>query len=470
MVKEKLLVIGLDCAAPSLFFNRHLKNIPTLAKIQASGSRGTMRSSDPPITIPAWMCMATGHTPGQLGIYGFRHRKKKTYDDLWIASSLSIKKKTAWEILGEHGYRSIIVGIPPTFPVKPFNGNMITGFITPSTKNQFTHPPSLKEEILDKFGHYTFDVPFRIEDKSTLFDNLMQMTRERQAILEYLITEKPWDMFWFVEIGLDRMHHAFWKYFDENHKDHEPGNDFQDCIDKYERLLDDNVSRLIELVPDDTRIMVVSDHGAQPLMGGFCLNEWLRREGYLALAETPTRPTPLDRVAVNWPETKAWGAGGYYGRVFLNVKGREPEGTIPIAEYERERQALAEKLENIRDPEGNLLGVKAYTPQELYRRARGVAPDLIVYFQEMAWRSLGSVGVESLYSLENDTGPDDANHAQQGLMIFHDPRYPSGGQRIEGAEIYDILPTLLARYQIDAPSQLRGEVLLSRSLHDHAIE
>jgi len=61
--------------------------------------------------------------------------------------------------------------------------------------------------------------------------------------------------------------------------------------------------------------------------------------------------------------------------------------------------------------------------------------------------------------MENDTGPDDANHAQYGMMIFYDPRQTGNRQRIENAQIYDILPTLLNRYAIEAPKGLRGKIL-----------
>jgi predicted AlkP superfamily phosphohydrolase/phosphomutase len=59
-----------------------------------------------------------------------------------------------------------------------------------------------------------------------------------------------------------------------------------------------------------------------------------------------------------------------------------------------------------------------FKPQEIYQKVRGRAPDLIVYFDDLAWRSVGSVGINSLHTVENDTGPDDANHAPFGLMIF----------------------------------------------------
>ena len=110
-------------------------------------------------------------------------------------------------------------------------------------------------------------------------------------------------------------------------------------------------------------------------------------------------------------------------------------------------------------PSGEPIDVKAFKPQQLYQKVRGVAPDLLVYFGELAWRSVGAVGNGSLYTAENDTGPDDANHAQQGLMIFYDPQSPKAGRQLENAQIYDILPTLLRRYGLDAPDGLRGKVL-----------
>ncbi|NJO19788.1 MAG: hypothetical protein HC838_06560 [Spirulinaceae cyanobacterium RM2_2_10] len=103
--------------------------------------------------------------------------------------------------------------------------------------------------------------------------------------------------------------------------------------------------------------------------------------------------------------------------------------------------------------------MRAFKPQQIYQRVRGIAPDLIVYFQDLAWRSVGTVGTGKLYVQENDTGPDDANHAPHGLFIWHDPERPGDGQRVEGASLYDILPTLLKRYGIAAPNDLQGQVL-----------
>jgi predicted AlkP superfamily phosphohydrolase/phosphomutase len=119
---------------------------------------------------------------------------------------------------------------------------------------------------------------------------------------------------------------------------------------------------------------------------------------------------------------------------------------------------LAEQLRNMPGPNGLLLGNTVFLPQQVYRSVRGVAPDLVVYLGDLAWRAVGKVGGD-LYTRENDTGPDDANHAQDGMMLFFDPRQPGNGYPIEGAQIYDILPTLLHRYAVPAPGGLRGKVL-----------
>jgi predicted AlkP superfamily phosphohydrolase/phosphomutase len=68
------------------------------------------------------------------------------------------------------------------------------------------------------------------------------------------------------------------------------------------------------------------------------------------------------------------------------------------------------------------------------------------------------VGGAGLFVRENDTGPDDANHAQHGILIFHDPTRPAAQRHLDGLSIYDVLPSLLARYTLPVPGDLRGTV------------
>ena len=163
---KKVLLIGLDCAAPRTLFQDFLEECPNIKKLMDNGIYGRLRSSDPPITVPAWMVMATGKKPGTLGVYGFRHRKGNSYNDFWVANSQTIKEEKIWDIIGKNGYKSILLGIPPTFPPQPINGNLVTGFITPDALSNFTYPPELKEEIINNItDSYIFDVLFRTDKK-----------------------------------------------------------------------------------------------------------------------------------------------------------------------------------------------------------------------------------------------------------------------------------------------------------------
>src|SRR4029450_10640020 len=123
----------------------------------------------------------------------------------------------------------------------------------------------------------------------------------------------------------------------------------------------------------------MSDHGARPMMGGLCFNDWLKQEGYLTLTEDVKKPTPIKDAPIDWNRTVAWGDGGYYGRLFLNVKGREPQGVVEPSDYEKVRSELIAKLESAPGPDGEPLGTKVLKPQDVYTEVKGVAPDLIVY-------------------------------------------------------------------------------------------
>jgi predicted AlkP superfamily phosphohydrolase/phosphomutase len=445
---------------PSLVFDQWRADLPNLSRLMAAGSYGPMESSIPAITVPAWSCMMSGRDPGELGIYGFRNRRNRGYDSMAIADGRAVKFPRLWDILGEAGWKVAVLSVPGTSPPYAVNGSLVSCFLTPNQESPFTHPPELAEQVLEWMPDFLLDVPeFRSEDKAQILQNIYTLCDQRFSLAKKLIHQDTPDFLMLVDMGVDRIHHSFWKPMDERHPQYEPGSPYADAIHDYYCHVDQRVGELLAQCSDDTAVLVVSDHGARPLMGGICLNEWLIREGYLVLKEPPTEPTPLDQVAVDWSQTQAWGAGGYYGRIFLNVQGREPQGCIPLAEYETVRSQLAAKLETIPDPTGNPMQINAFKPQEIYQKVRGVAPDLLVYFDDLAWRSIGSVGMGGLYTTGNDTGPDDANHAPFGLMIFHDPKHPQGGQRLEGAQLYDILPTLLNRYEIPMPKGLRGKVL-----------
>ena len=85
----------------------------------------------------------------------------------------------------------------------------------------------------------------------------------------------------------------------------------------------------------------------------------------------------------------------------------------------RVRAELRARLEALGDEKGQPIGTRALYPEEIYRECRGIAPDLVVYLGNLDWRSAGTVGNPGVHIFDNDTGPDDANHAQEGIFVWH---------------------------------------------------
>ncbi|MCD6480171.1 alkaline phosphatase family protein [Candidatus Bathyarchaeota archaeon] len=451
---RRMLVIGLDCAAPQLLFERFRERLPNLSELMRRGVYGNLESCDPPITIPAWMVMATGKTPGELGLYGFRHRRGYSYRDIWIASSRSIKARRLWDYVAEAGGSSCVYAVPPSYPPYPVKGCLVSCFITPSVERDYTYPRELKAELEGSVGQYIPDVEFRKEDKRSILKGVYEMTERHFDMIKYLIAHKPWSLFFLVEIGLDRIHHAFWKYFDEEHHLYQPGNEFETVVEDYYVYLDEKIGELLKLLDDDTQILIVSDHGAKRMKGAFCINSWLEEEGYLKLRRPLNRISRLEEADVDWSRTIAWGWGGYYARVFINVEGREAQGVVPRDEYEDVREELRRRLMGIRGPNGERWETKVYKPEELYPVCRGNPPDLMVYFDNLYWRSAGTMGHRNIYLPENDTGPDDAVHDKYGLYIYHDPERDLGGRRLD-MTIYEVAPLILKAMGLQVPRDMR---------------
>jgi predicted AlkP superfamily phosphohydrolase/phosphomutase len=284
------------------------------------------------------------------------------------------------------------------------------------------------------------------------------MTRRRFALARHLRDTRDWDFLMMVEMGTDRLHHGFWRFYDHDHPDYQPGTRWEEEFRAYYRSVDAEIGQLIEGLDDDTAVLVVSDHGAQSMVGGIQVNEWLQREGYLRLAEQPDGVIPIGQATIDWPNTRVWADGGYYSRIFLNVRGREPDGTVNPSDYEALRDELIAKLEALGDEQGNPIGTRVFRPQELYHEVNGVAPDLICYFGNLTWRSIGSLGDGRIQVRENDTGPDDANHAKMGVYVMAGPGMPTAAP--DRATLFDIAPTVLTAMGYPVPADMQGRSLV----------
>ena len=461
MGKRRVMVIGLDCAEPSLAFDRYASGMPNLRRLMKRGCWGPLRSTIPPITVPAWTCMVSGADPGELGIYGFRNRKAYDTYEMDFATAKAVHVPRLWDVLGDAGLTSTALFVPQTYPPAAIRGSMVSCFLTPGADSDYARPPELKKELESTFGPYIVDVPdFRTDDKDRLLESIYTMSGQHFGMARHLLARSDWDFFMMVDMGCDRFHHGFWKYIAADHPQHVPGNRWVDTGRDYYAYLDREIGTLLDLIDDRTAVLVVSDHGAQRMDGSICINDFLIQKGLLALKEPTTTVTRLKNLSVDWPNTKAWGWGGYVSRVFLNVKGREAQGAVEPADYERTRDELIALLKAIPDDKGRPMRTQCFKPNEIYSLDHiEQAPDLIVYFDDLFWRATEDVGHDSIWSFETEVGPDDAMHAQHGMHILTWPG-ARGGIRDDAADLIDGAPTILDLLGIPIPDDMEGRSLV----------
>lgn len=456
-----MLVIGLDCAPPALVFERFAAIMPNLSALRARGLWGPLRSIVPPVTVPAWACMTSGRDPGELGVYGFRDRVPGTYD-LALVDARRIEVPRVWDLAARAGKRCVALFVPPSWPPRAEPGVAIAGcFLTPTAAHAWSAPPSLKDELTASFGAYQLDVEgFRSGDSARLAREISAMTEQHLQMARHVWEHHAPDLLFAVTIGPDRFHHALWEHLDPSHPRHDPAHLLVQVGRDYYAAIDAQLGALLAQCDAETTVLIVSDHGARTLRGGVAINEWLIACGELTLSERPFERAPLGKARVDWSKTRAWGEGGYHGRIFLNVAGREPNGIVAPGDVPRVTAKLADALRAMRGPDGAPLGNRVVVPADEYRAVRGHAPDLLVFFGDLDYRSLGTIGPTSasaaqIFHADNDTGADACNHDWDGIFVMAGGGVAARGHTA-GLSLYDVTPTVLARLGVAVPAELLG--------------
>lgn len=460
---SRVCIIGLDCLTPQLVFDQYLNHLPHIKELLTQSVWGPLKSSMPPITIPAWSAMVTGCDPGQLGIYGFRNRRDRSYTRRLLPSSLSLPVPTLWQLLTDHHRRSRILTVPQTYPARPLNGTLIAGFPVPDFNGAVSHPPELWGALRARHPAFQMDVEdFRHRAPREVYDEVVRMTNARFEVAQRWVNAGDWDLFMMVEMGPDRLHHALWDLTQPDHPAYDADQPLAGAMLEYYRLLDSHLGRLLTELRDDDLLLVVSDHGAQTLRGAFALNQWLVREGHLVLSPEHPASGPLLPHHVDWEKTRAFGDGGYVGRVYLNLQGREPRGCLLPEQAPGFVEELRRGLCELPGPEGGALNVQALSTEQAYGPSpRGVPPDLTLLIEDLSFRVLGTLGHPDLMVSQNDRGHDGANHAQHGIVIAKSPGLPP--QKRADLSLYDIAPTVLRHLQIPAPPHMQGAAIQSMS-------
>ncbi len=454
---KRLLVIGLDGTPPELLFDRR-KELPNIGKLMSKSMWAPMLTCIPPITNPAWQCMFSSRDPGEIGVYGFRNREGNSYNKFTIANSHSVKVKRVWDILTEHGKKSGVLSVPLSYPPQEINGFLITSFLSIPGR-PYTYPLEFQKEIEELVnGEYLLDV-YDFDDKKKALEKIYKMTEQNFIVLNNCIKNKEWDFLTMVFMGPDRLHHGYWGDNDPKSIKYQAGNEFKNSIHDYYQYLDKKIGETLELLDDETAVMIVSDHGAQRVDGCIVINEWLQKKGYQKLKTSPNGIVDITRADVDWENTKAWGWGGYYSAIFLNVKNREENGAILPEEYDKVRNQLAEQLSKMNDANGKSLKNTIIKPNELYKQVKPGAPDLVACFGDLHWEPISTIGHSKTHIIDPAL-TDEANHSWHGVFMLYDPTNPVETKHDE-ISIYDIAPTALAVMNVPIPREMKGKSLIT---------
>ncbi|MFQ6080988.1 MAG: alkaline phosphatase family protein [Candidatus Bathyarchaeia archaeon] len=507
--KARILIIGIDGATFDLI-KPWVKEgwLPNLAKLIERGVSGKLESTMPPCSIPAWISFATGKNPGKLGVYDLMERRNNGYTvKPWNPSSL--KGKTLWDILSDYRVKVGILNFPGTFPPRKVNGFMVTGMLTPSEKKNFTYPESLKSELNHVVGRYELDVDhWMYSDEDRFLRDVYRVTEKRGKAAEYLIQEFGCQFIIVVFTSTDRIQHVMWKHMDATHPQHDPkrAQRYLGVIKAYWRRLDQIVGKLIKGFEDGGTIVVMSDHGFGPRKKTFYVNEWLRQEGFLKLKKS-TGKSPLARVAeslyyylgnirvyriltvllqrligreliyryayiflsyeelintVDWTQTKAFSClhTAHLGHIYINLRGREPQGCVELRDYEKLRNEIIRRLSRLRDPwSGEQLKMEIYRSEEIYSGPYvNQAPDIIFMMNDGECEVDTNFGHNSLFKQGSFDLRHTGTHTKRGIFIASGPSIKEGNE-ITGAKIIDLAPTVLRLFGIPLPKDVDGRVL-----------
>ncbi|MFN2226802.1 MAG: alkaline phosphatase family protein [Anaerolineae bacterium] len=501
---KKIVVIGLDGVPLSLIQRwAEADYLPNLQRLMARGAVGPLRSTVPPTSGPSWSSFVTGMNPGKTGIYDFLYRREGTYHFPPVNASLR-GGKTVWRYLDEAGYRVGVLNLPMSYPVEKINGFIVSGWMTPYAADDFTHPPELAAELEREIGNYriypteTFAENRRESFLQASYD-LLEM-RTRTAL--YLARTREWDVLATVFFDTDRILHQLWHYLTPDHPWRTDREDKEPVVRDYFVKVDDSIGRLLELADDETLVLVLSDHGMGQANNFIVLNNWLLESGLLSLkGDLRTRLKAFmfrrgftlrnihqvaDRLGlarqaeyvagyfvdhllkiaflsfldVDWSRSRAYSFGRHLGSIYVNVRGREPEGIVePGAEYEAVRDEIEQLAYEFRDPlTGRPLIGEVLRREEIYSGPYFErAPDLILRPREPSdiFFGLADFGhrktVARVYRYSG-------MHRDHGMLIMHGPGVRPGEVPPDAA-IQDMAPTILHAMGLPVPAGMDGHVL-----------
>ena len=421
----------------------------------------------------------------------------------WTARS-----PTIYSLLSQVDRRVCALNVPMTYPAVPVNGVMISGMPAPSLKHNVSYPDDALQEIITAVGDYMlYPDPGQAYSDSgvdAFLERLYRTTELRVQAFDYLRRKEPWDFAMVVFNGTDTVSHAMWKFMDQRHPLHDPTRyaKYGNAIRDYYHTVDGYLADIVDGLDGDTTLFIMSDHGFGPFHKFIHVNNWLIREGFMAI-----RPGARSRLKhgmfragfapmnvyntmmrfglgalkrevvrgqgqgllktlflsfddVDWSRTVAYSLGNV-GQIFLNVVGREPQGCVqPGRDYEDVRSRIINRLQELRDPQtGERVVETIYRREEVYDGEQlECAPDILFIPLRLEYFGFGEYEFGSHKVIEAMQRGISGTHRMSGIFLAYGAAVKPGVV-VEGASLTDLAPTMLHVMGEPVPAQMDGRVL-----------
>jgi len=520
MSSEKVFILGLDGASPDIIESLIGEGrLPTFKRLKEEGVMGRLRTTIPPITGSAWSSFMTGKNPGKHGIFDFIRRREGTYHLAPINAELR-EGRSFWSWVSDAGKKVCVFNVPITYPPEKMNGVMVSGMLTPPNKTDYTYPPSLAQELDRITGGYQIHIKesYSRGGEDRFLTHLYEVTDKRIKAMEYLFGLEDWDLFIAIFQGIDVLQHELWHCWDEKHFRHDPSQKkYSEAIpDLYQKM--DGVLRRIsdDWVGSDKTLIVMSDHGAGRLQKLLYINNFLIEKGFLKLkkgmgasiknvffrsgfvpmtfyhlllriglgrlkrkarfgqTQSFLKSFFLSFEDVDWSQSVAYSIGSTAGQIYLNLKGREPQGIVePNHEFGRIREEIIRELKGLVDEEtGEKVVEEIFRKEEIYQGPHlKEAPDIIFFPKGFEIAAFGEYEFASHRILDYSWGVS-GSHRMEGLLMMKGKAIQRGIP-LEGAQIIDLAPSILYLLNLPIPNGMDGKVLekafLDRALQEEPI-
>jgi predicted AlkP superfamily phosphohydrolase/phosphomutase len=501
---RKVFSLGLDGATLDLIKPwAEAGHLPNLRAIMQEGVWATLNSVILPFTPQAWGSFMCGVNPGKHGVYGFKQKINGRYS-FQLVNNRSLRTKTLWRLLSEQGKRVILVNVPMTYPVEEVNGILIGGMDSPGLESDFVYPPEFKQTLLKVAPGYLIHLHVGAGYLDTDakrhrgLAGLLSMTEAREQAILHLLDNHEWDFFALNFAAIDQVQHHFWRYMND-------GGPFSEAVLTVYRRVDEAVGRIRERLGPEVLQLVMSDHGAGAASDWVVfIDEWLRSHGLLkfkerALARAGARQAVdfglgllsrrlgsgakdflmrrfpglraksqgfVRRSLIDWPQTLVY-SGEHAATLRVNLKGRDPQGVVDGADYERVRSQVIELLGELRDPETNEpLVERTYRREEVYSGTDlSEAPDLVMAPKDFAHQIRGGPFPRDGRYREVVSRKDPRDfftngvHRLNGVFMARGPHVKKG-VHLEPRSIMDLFPTVLYALGLPVPEDVDGRPVL----------